>query len=355
MTKARRFFLENSQVCFAINLGEDVFDAIVPTCVIGIIKSRQTTYSIPVADLRGVTLDELPQMLVTEDFLETTNQKILAAPNSIFSFDGSKSELINRLAANFEPFENFCEDVANGIATSCDDVYIVSKKFAEDEVFEREYLKECIRGGQFNRFYCPEHTNEYVLYITREFDAKKGKNIYQYLSKNKKLLIEKSIEKKQGKREWHILFRGRYEGLFIKPKVLFRQTGDSIITSVDRTTGYYCINSVHVGLIKPNYYEKLDYFTGLLNSKLMTFYYREISQEQGRVLAEVKPQRIRSLPIAKANAQQQLSIELLVNHILAMKRTNPQADTSKWGEEIDQLVYQLYGLTEDEVKIVEGR
>ena len=143
--------------------------------------------------------------------------------------------------------------------------------------------------------------------------------------------------------------------MFIKPKVLFRQTGDSIITSVDRTTGYYCINSVHVGLIKPNYYEKLDYFTGLLNSKLMTFYYREISQEQGRVLAEVKPQRIRSLPIAKANAQQQLSIELLVNHILAMKRTNPQADTSKWGEEIDQLVYQLYGLTEDEIKIVEGK
>ncbi|MGA7194335.1 MAG: hypothetical protein WBW94_11960 [Anaerolineales bacterium] len=37
------------------------------------------------------------------------------------------------------------------------------------------------------------------------------------------------------------------------------------------------------------------------------------------------------------------------------ERVNPQADTSKLEAEIDQLVYQLYELTEDEVKIVEGK
>jgi len=41
--------------------------------------------------------------------------------------------------------------------------------------------------------------------------------------------------------------------------------------------------------------------------------------------------------------------------ILAAKRADPQADTSALEGEIDQLVYQLYGLTEDEVKIVEGK
>lgn len=35
--------------------------------------------------------------------------------------------------------------------------------------------------------------------------------------------------------------------------------------------------------------------------------------------------------------------------------THPQADTSKWEAEIDQLVYQLYGLTEEEIKIVEAK
>ena len=44
----------------------------------------------------------------------------------------------------------------------------------------------------------------------------------------------------------------------------------------------------------------------------------------------------------------------LVERILAAKRTNPQADTSELEREIDQLVYQLYGLTEEEIRIVES-
>jgi hypothetical protein len=163
-------------------------------------------------------------------------------------------------------------------------MYIVSEKFAEENKFEKEYLKECIRGGQFNRFYCPTHTHEYVLYITDKFDNQIGKNIYQYLFKKKELLVQKSVEKKQGKREWHVLFRSRYEGLYRKPKILFRQTGDKIIAAVDNETGYYCIDSVNIALIKPTYHEHLVYFTGLLNSQLMVFYYQEISQEKGRVL-----------------------------------------------------------------------
>jgi len=40
--------------------------------------------------------------------------------------------------------------------------------------------------------------------------------------------------------------------------------------------------------------------------------------------------------------------------ILNLPRANPKADTSAWEREIDQLMYQLYGLTEDEIKIVKG-
>jgi hypothetical protein len=44
----------------------------------------------------------------------------------------------------------------------------------------------------------------------------------------------------------------------------------------------------------------------------------------------------------------------LVDKILAAKKQNPQADTSEWENEIDRLVYRLYDLTEEEVKIIEG-
>jgi type II restriction/modification system DNA methylase subunit YeeA len=44
----------------------------------------------------------------------------------------------------------------------------------------------------------------------------------------------------------------------------------------------------------------------------------------------------------------------LVDRILAAKAKDPQADTSALEREIDRLVYGLYGLTEEEIKIVEG-
>ena len=351
MTKARRFFLENCRFLFAINVGEGVFEAIIPTSVVGFVKEKTSEYIIPVADLRNTKLEDLPNLLLTENFSKTSNKTFLSAPNAIFSFDKGTAELINYLASGFEPFENYCEDVANGISTSCDEIYIVSGDFARENDFENEYLKECIRGGQFNRYYCPLHTDEYVLYVTDIFSPKAGKNIYQYLSKNKDLLIRKSIEKKQGKREWHILFRGRYEGLFIKPKILFRQTGDRIVTSVDRQTGYYCINSVHIGLIKPDKYDLLDYLVGLLNSKLITFYYREISQEKGRVLAEVKPQRIRSLPIHMGTLQQRAVVEAIVGNLaLLLKETEGDIISGipnkvvfqEFDDLLNGLVYELY-------------
>jgi len=41
--------------------------------------------------------------------------------------------------------------------------------------------------------------------------------------------------------------------------------------------------------------------------------------------------------------------------LLAAKRANPQADTSQMEKEIDRLVYKLYGLTQEEIAIVEGK
>ena len=48
-------------------------------------------------------------------------------------------------------------------------------------------------------------------------------------------------------------------------------------------------------------------------------------------------------------------IEKLVNLVLSAKKADPAADTSALEEEIDRLVYELYGLTEEEIKIVEGK
>jgi len=60
------------------------------------------------------------------------------------------------------------------------------------------------------------------------------------------------------------------------------------------------------------------------------------------------------IPIPKYNENQKNPIIRIVNTILLLKQSDPLADTNSFEKEIDQLVYQLYGLTEEEIKIVEG-
>jgi hypothetical protein len=68
----------------------------------------------------------------------------------------------------------------------------------------------------------------------------------------------------------------------------------------------------------------------------------------------VKKNHVEELPIPNATASQQKPIIQAVKTILAAKQPNPAADTSAMEREIDQLVYALYGLTPEEIAIVEG-
>lgn len=62
-----------------------------------------------------------------------------------------------------------------------------------------------------------------------------------------------------------------------------------------------------------------------------------------------------SPPITASNQSIVLQIEALVDKILSAKKQNPHADTSQWEQEIDRLVYELYGLSEKEVRIIENK
>lgn len=61
------------------------------------------------------------------------------------------------------------------------------------------------------------------------------------------------------------------------------------------------------------------------------------------------------MPIYIAEEREQTEIIGLVDKILLTKRANSSADTSALESEIDRLVYQLYGLTEEEIAIIEKK
>jgi hypothetical protein len=68
----------------------------------------------------------------------------------------------------------------------------------------------------------------------------------------------------------------------------------------------------------------------------------------------IKAEYLKDLPLPPFAVQQSKQLTVLVDRILAAKKQNSAADTSALEREIDQQVYALYGLTPEEIAIVEG-
>jgi hypothetical protein len=139
---------------------------------------------------------------------------------------------------------------------------------------------------------------------------------------------------------------------FESPKIFLRQTAADIIATYIEEP-FYAIDSVH-SLIKKSTGPELKFLLGILNSTLGNYLYHLLIAEEGKVFAQVKLTFLRKIPIKKATLGEQKSIIKLVDKILTLKENDSESDTSNLEKQIDELVYKLYDLTEEEIRIVEG-
>ena len=134
------------------------------------------------------------------------------------------------------------------------------------------------------------------------------------------------------------------------PKLIWRQTAPYPIATID-SNGIWFARSVQAGVITDDSFS-YEYILALLNSSYLRFLYSNVVKESGRVFPQVKLTKLKSLPIKKATKNEQLPLVELVQEILALKKQNPQADTTSLEAQIDELVYDLYDLTEEERGVV---
>ncbi len=93
----------------------------------------------------------------------------------------------------------------------------------------------------------------------------------------------------------------------------------------------------------------LRYLLGILNSKYASILLANLRGGDYHIY----PEHIRNIPIPSATKEKQQPIIDLVDQILITKKKNAHADTSLVEEQIDQLIYKLYGLTQEEIDIIE--
>ena len=132
-------------------------------------------------------------------------------------------------------------------------------------------------------------------------------------------------------------------------KLLFRRVSKSLIFTYD-TNKYYALNTIVVVNKKEEVNINIKFLLALMNSKLMGYLYSNKFKSTKKIFSEIQARSIKDMPILFSTST---SFVKYVDRILTLKNDNPKASTKPLEEKIDQLVYQLYDLTDEEIAIVE--
>ena len=147
-------------------------------------------------------------------------------------------------------------------------------------------------------------------------------------------------------------------------KIVIRQTGDSLVAALDDRQ-FLCLNNMHV-LVPKSENPDIRYLLALINSRLMNWYYHTLNPEVGEALAEVKRTNVAKLPILvpAENDKRYTKAIMLCSTMLDLSddrglrgghgRIVAQRQIKATDRQIDDLVYELYGLTQEEIAIVES-
>ncbi|MCS6935912.1 MAG: Eco57I restriction-modification methylase domain-containing protein, partial [Chitinophagales bacterium] len=368
--KLRQYFLQFEPLLL-IDLGPGVFEnATVDTNILLIKKNSPARQPLKAVTLTRHSKEEMK----IEEYMQQ-NAVVLEKLSVEAWFIGSSAEqrLKEKIERIGKSLKEWDVNIYYGIKTGLNDAFIISTekrneilancKDKEERKRTEAIIKPILRGRDIKRYYY-----EWAgLWIIGTFPALRL-NIDDYPALKKYFLdhFDKRQLEQSGKKYPQLGFNARkktgnkwfetqdqiaYYSELEKEKVVWKRIGSIIRFALD-TKGTYPLDS-NVVMTGSN----MKYICGFLNSKLSIKQLLENSPKTGTgdVIISVQALEPHRIPIiTSSNKQTVKQIELLVDKILAAKNQDPQSDTSRWEREIDRLVYQLYELTEEEVRIVEG-
>ena len=374
-SKVRNFMLENAQFIQLIDFSNYmVFDtASIQTMIMQFSKNKSDNY---IFDYRKITstkpvYDNAIEIIENEpsEDIEILNPKINLnqLKDKSFTFNSNVNESILEKIISKSNFKLGEKEVANGIHPHHD---FINKKIAfelnnefkiGDGIFglsnqelenlnllenEEELIKPYFTSEQFSRYFASNENKLWLIYTSSKFknpeEIKPFPNIKNHLDQFQSVIT--SDNKPYG------LHRTREERFFKGEKIitLRKCAGKPVFTYTDFDS--YVSATFYV--IKT---ERLNqkYLTGLLNSTLIEFWLKNKGKMQGNNF-QLDKEPLINIPLIEISKIDQKPVIDKVNEILSLKSQDPQADTLVLEQEIDDMVYALYGLTEEEIKVVEG-
>jgi type I restriction-modification system DNA methylase subunit/predicted type IV restriction endonuclease len=370
--KLRNYILKNYSIKIAINVG-DVFDKVSrPTAILIFQLIRSKSIPIDIADISNIKKLEKSKYLFDKNHYEIIDQNaLLEIPKFLFvTSHPSRYELLKKVkTVDHKYLEEFLDDdgIQRGVSPDLKKAFLVDSNTVKSFGLETSKLKKVITGGKHVKRYFIDYPDLFLIYTNRNDNFKKLPNICSYIEKFRNEITCKEV--KNNKHPLYSLHRPRKEQIFVKNRKLIGViTGDKIIVALDEEMTYPT-DGLYLFSADEGVHE--NYLMGILNSKLFVFVYRLLTLEKGRVLPQVKPTILTKLPVKYIDFENQYEKSLhdqVVSSVSNMINLKQKIEISKISQtktilqrqiqttdrQIDKLVYQLYDLTDEEIKIVEA-
>ena len=316
-TKTRNLLINTNHLRRVINLGDNTFEnADVPTCIFIATKDKIENYDIAYSDERKGHIKTINFNHVKKHLAKNDVNKV---PDLVIGVSSTSVRILKDIEKVSWKIDDIALEVASGISTGGDKIFRIPKQFAVDNNFEQEILKPVLVGGEIDK-YKYTNTENLIIYTDRETKIDQYGNIKEYLLNYKQKLVKRS-EAKAGIMPWFSLNRQRYKNLFEEEKIVMRQTSDKIRATFDKK-GFYTLDSMLVFKISHGFNISYKYALILLNSKVNNFVYKNITQEEGRTFAQVKPQNVRKLFLPKISEKEQEVFNTLCDYLLFLNDEN---------------------------------
>ncbi|WP_335969352.1 Eco57I restriction-modification methylase domain-containing protein [Fusobacterium polymorphum] len=206
---------------------------------------------------------------------------------------------------------------------------------------EKKILKPLYESELLTKYTYKKDNHKYIIYTDSSFKDISQMKEYPILKKH----LDNFKEVITSDNKPYGLHRARKEEFFIENKIVsLRKTSEPYFCYLDKPSyfmaEFYILKTDRINM---------KYLTGLLNSKLVAFWLRYMGKMQGNNY-QIDKEPLMNIPIKIASENIENKIIDLVDEIIELKKLNK--DTQDLEEKIDEMVYDLYGLTEDEKELI---
>ncbi|MFO7851072.1 MAG: DUF7149 domain-containing protein [Bacteroidota bacterium] len=354
--KNLRNWLKNFTIKSIIDFGDlPVFEeATTYPCILHINNSKSISNT-----FKAAKVDTLKFSTTIEDYI--SNEIFEVDINNLqdqgwLLADKKIKDLINKIQSNSIPLETYVGKCINrGIITGYNRAFIIGDSVKNMLIHKDrnsgEIIFPFITGKDLKRYKNPT-TNRYIIFTRRGIDIKKYPAVYEYIKEFKTKLLPKPKDwkgtkwegRKSGVYKWYEIQDSiDYYKDFEKPKILYPNICRKPEFTFDNR-GLYANQKCFI-------IPKSDMFLlGILNSNVHAFLYSELLPKLRGGFFEPSYTYLKDFPIPKEKND---SIEDLVNKVILLYNSDNQDEVSIVENQINEMVYQIFGLSEEEINIIE--